>query len=149
MSKGRQLPSLWLARTSTNLLPCIANLILVLREYMMQNHPNKLDSLSTTQWLSKQVSHIFISIHESIPPLISRYTSLNKVMRKGILLLLQCRCHCSCVAYDTLVVRKHIRRLINLGTHPHPQLVTQASDILCRATTNPNFCCIYRFSNQP
>ena len=104
MSKGRQLPSLWLARTSTNLLPCTENLILFLREYMMQNHPNKLGSLSTTQWLSEQVSHIFIRIHVSIPPLISRYTSLNKVIRKGHItsssmsmpLLLRCIGHSCC-----------------------------------------------------
>ena len=84
IKKGRQLPSLWLARTSTNLLLCTANLILFLREYMMQNHPNELPSLCTTQTLGKQVSHILISGDIRSPPFISRYTFSYKVIRKGI-----------------------------------------------------------------
>ena len=50
---------------------------------MMQNHQNKLDSLWTTQWFSKQVSHVLMRIHICSPPFISRYTFSNKVVRKA------------------------------------------------------------------
>ena len=134
-AEGRQLPSLWLARTSTNLLPCTANLILFLQEYMMQNHPNKLESLWTTQWLSIQVSHIFISIHVKQSAIHLSLHLLKQSDTQGhtasssmsMPLLLRCIGHSCCLQTHSSAHR-------NLDTHPHPQLVTQASDILCRAT---------------